>query len=75
VTLNLIADQQSTMDVTCPVGKRVFGGGYETSANAIVHTLASFPPTQSSWRVTIRLSQPTAATVLFRVYAVCATAN
>jgi len=75
VTLNLLANQQSTLEVACPTGKRVLGGGYETNANAVVHTLASFPPTQSTWRVVVRLSQDTAATFTFRVYAVCAFSN
>jgi hypothetical protein len=75
LTLTLAANQQTQMDVTCPVGKRVLGGGYESGANAVLHALASFPPTQSSWRVILRLSQDTAATVTFRVYAVCAISN
>jgi hypothetical protein len=75
LTLSLLANQQTTQEVACPVGKRVLGGGYESGANAVLHTLASFPPTQSSWRVVLRLSQDTAATVTFRVYAVCAFTN
>jgi hypothetical protein len=75
MTLTLAANQQTSLDVTCPTGKRVLGGGYESGANAVLHTLASFPPTQSSWRVAIRLSQDTSATVTFRVYAVCAFSN
>jgi hypothetical protein len=39
----------------------------------VLHPLASFPPTVDSWRVTLRLSQDTNATIQFRVYAVCAT--
>ena len=76
VTLNLFANQQSSMDVSCPTGKRVLGGGWETNnPSANVHALSSYPLTQSSWRVVIRLSQPDAATFGFRVWAVCATAN
>jgi hypothetical protein len=38
-----------------------------------LHTIASFPPTAFSWRVVVRLSDPTATTFSWRVYAVCAT--
>jgi hypothetical protein len=51
------------------------GGGYQSVANAVLHPVASYPPDQFSWLVTLRLSQDTAATFQFRVYAVCATAN
>ena len=75
-TLNLLANQQTSLDVTCPNGKRVLGGGWETNnPSANVHALSSYPLTQSSWRVVVRLSQDTGATVAFRVWAVCATAN
>jgi hypothetical protein len=59
------------MTVTCPVGKRVLGGGYESSTGFVLHPVASYPPTVDSWKVTLRLSQDT-ATIQFRVYAVCA---
>jgi hypothetical protein len=75
LTVNLLANQQTTLEVVCPAGKRVFGGGYESNANAVVHPLASFPPNVTTWRVVLRLSQDTSATFTFRVYAVCATAN
>ena len=71
------AGQTTFLDVACPTGKRVFGGGYESSANAVVHTISSFPLTQTSWRVVLRLSQeaPPSVTFTFRVYAVCAFSN
>jgi len=75
MTVSLLANAQTTLEVACPTGKRVLGGGYETNANLVLHTLASFPPTQTTWRVVLRLSQDTAATFTFRVYAVCAFAN
>ena len=75
-TQALTANQTVTLSVACPAGKRVFGGGYESVTGlAIVHPIATYPPTVDSWRVTLRLSQPTDATIQFRVYAVCATAT
>ncbi len=76
LTLNLMPNQQSSLDVTCPTGKRVLGGGWETNnPSANVHALSSYPLSQTSWRVVIRLSQDTAATFGFRVWAVCGFAN
>jgi hypothetical protein len=75
MTVSLMANEQRTFDLACPTGKRVLGGGYETIADATVVALSSFAPTQTSWRVTVRLSQATAATFSFRVYAVCAFSN
>jgi hypothetical protein len=70
----MIANEQKTFDL-CANSKRVFGGGYEMIADAAVIPISSFAPSQTSWRVTIRLSQPTAATFSFRIYAVCALSN
>ncbi|MBW8896101.1 MAG: hypothetical protein JF613_07955 [Acidobacteria bacterium] len=73
--VSLLANAQTTMEVTCPTGKRVLGGGWESGANLNLSVVSSFPPTQSSWRVTVRLSQDTSATFKLQVWAVCATAN
>jgi hypothetical protein len=70
-----MANEQRTFDLVCPNSKRVFGGGYETNFDATIVPIASFPVSPTTWRVTVRLSQPVAATFNFRVYAVCATAN
>ena len=73
-TLTLNGNATTTMNATCPVGKNVISGGYESSVGAwILHPVASFPPAVNMWRVTLRLSQDAAATFQFRVYAVCAT--
>jgi hypothetical protein len=72
-TVSLFANAQTTLELACPNGKRVLGGGFEASVNLVLHPIASFPPTPSSWRVVVRLSQDTAATFSWRVYAVCAT--
>jgi hypothetical protein len=74
-TVTLIADEQRTFDLACPVGKRVFGGGYDIVANAAVIPLSSYPSSQTAWRVVIRLSQPAGATFQFRIYAVSAVSN
>jgi len=70
---NLPASAQTTLEVTCPNGKRVLGGGFEANVDLTLHPIASFPPTAFTWRVTVRLSQSTAASFSWRVYAVCGT--
>jgi hypothetical protein len=61
------------------VGKRVFGGGYETTSTTGsvpgVLVVSSSPTSVSSWSVTLRLSQDGTATFQWRIYAVCATAT
>ena len=76
-TVTLAGDAAATMSVTCPVGKRVVSGGYDTSnvTTIVLHPIANFPPAPDSWRVVLRLSQSAGATFQFRVYAVCATAS
>src|SRR4030095_13962507 len=74
VPVPVVANGTATMSVTCPSGKRVLGGGYESSTVFVLHPVASYPATVDSWKVTLRLSQD-AATIQFRVYAVCATIN
>ncbi len=77
LSMTLAGDAAATMSVTCPVGKRVVSGGYDTSnvTTIVLHPIAMFPPTPDSWRVVLRLSQSAGATFQFRVYAVCATAS
>jgi hypothetical protein len=57
----------------CPVGKRIIGGGFENAnVNLPLYPVASFPSVaDNSWKVTVRLTQITAASVDFRIYAVC----
>jgi len=64
-----------TVMVACPAGKKVMGGGYESSnVNIALHPVASYPSSEVAWTVTMRLSQVTAVMVPFelRAYAVCA---
>jgi hypothetical protein len=76
LTVSVAPNAVTTLTVACPVGKRVFGGGYESNTNAaLVHPVATYPPTQDSWRVILQNDQSTAASIQFRVYAVCATSN
>jgi hypothetical protein len=71
VTIN--GNSTTTLTATCPAGKNVIGGGYESSVGAwVLHPVSMFPPAIDSWRVTLRLSQVPAATFSFRVYAICA---
>jgi len=79
VTVTLQADKTTMMEVTCLTNQRVFGGGFEMTAasNAVVsvYPIASFPPTQTKWRVVLKSNQATDAVFNFRVYAVCAFSN
>jgi hypothetical protein len=76
-TQALTPGQTVTASVSCLAGRRVLGGGFDSApGSANVLTVASFPPTVDSWRVSLRISsQDAAATIQFRVYAVCATAT
>jgi hypothetical protein len=73
-TQTLAANGTTTLSVACPIGKRVFGGGYEATITLPLSPVSSFPPTTDTWRVTLRLNQDTGATIQFRVYAVCGNA-
>ena len=76
VTLTLQPDQTTMLEAVCLTGQRVFGGGWEAVGwnNTVVsvYPLASFPPTQTKWRVVLKLDQPAEGKFNFRVYAVCA---
>jgi hypothetical protein len=77
-TQTLVGGNTTTLLVTCPIGKRVFGGGFDvpTSPAVPVHPVSMFPPTDNTYRVILRLDQDptTTATIQFRVYAVCGNA-
>jgi hypothetical protein len=75
-TVTLSGVQSTTAFATCPTGKRVFGGGYETTGTSVLQPVSMYPTTVSTWSVTLRHNQPDAtATFGFRVYAVCSTAT
>jgi hypothetical protein len=75
-TVTLTGVQSTTAFATCPTGKRVFGGGYETTGTSVLQPVSMYPTTVSTWSVTLRHNQPDAtATFGFRVYAVCSTAT
>jgi hypothetical protein len=72
-SVSINGNSTTTLTATCPAGKNVIGGGYESSTGAFVlHPVAMFPSAADAWRVTLRLSQTTAMTFTFRVYAICA---
>jgi hypothetical protein len=73
ITQSVAANGTTTLSVTCTTGKRVFGGGFEATTTLPLYPVSSYPPTTDTWRVTLRLGQDTAATIQFRVYAVCGT--
>ena len=79
VTITLQADKTTMLEATCLTNQRVFGGGFEMTAapNTVVsvYPIASFPPTQTKWRVVLKSNQATDAIFNFRVYAVCAFSN
>jgi hypothetical protein len=73
VTLTVDANQTTTMSVTCPVGKNVIGGGYDSpTAGLVLHAVSTYPSALDTWRVTLRLSQATRETFQLRVYGICA---
>ncbi len=75
-TVTLTGVQTTTAFATCPAGKRVFGGGYETTGTSVLQPVSMYPTTVTTWSVTLRHNQPDAtATFGFRVYAVCSTAT
>jgi hypothetical protein len=75
-TVTVAANDVKSIDWACPTGKRVFGGGHEiNSPNDVVIPVASYPPNQTSWRVTVRNLQNASITFQVRVYAVCALSN
>ena len=72
-TVTADPSQSVTMTVTCPVGKNVIGGGYDSpTAGLMLNAVSSFPSTADTWRVTLRLSETTRSTFQLRVYGVCA---
>jgi hypothetical protein len=75
-TVTLTGIQSTTAFATCPAGKRVFGGGYETTGTSVLQVVSMYPTTVTTWSVTLRHNQSEAtATFGFRVYAVCSTAT
>lgn len=75
-SVTLTGTQTTTTTASCPTGKRVFGGGYETTGTPAVQVVSAYPHTASTFSVTLRLSQSDVpATFGFRVYAVCSTAT
>jgi hypothetical protein len=67
----------TTLTATCPAGKNVIGGGYESTQAALgnyaLHPVSMFPSAADTWRVTLRVSGiNNAVTITFRVYAICA---
>jgi len=75
-TVTLTGVQSTTAFATCPTGKRVFGGGYETTGTSVLQPVSMYPTTVTTWSVTLRHNDPDAtATFGFRVYAVCSTAT
>jgi len=80
VIVTLQADKTTLLEATCLTNQRVFGGGFEMTAPpgasvASVYPIASFPPTQTKWRVVVKSNQSADAVFNFRVYAVCAFSN
>jgi hypothetical protein len=79
LTVTLQPDETKTWELSCLVGQRVFGGGWDAAGanNTVVsvHPLASFPSSTTKWKVTLKLTQSTPGTFNVRLYAVCAYSN
>ena len=76
-TVTVAGNSTTSMSVSCPAGKNVIGGGYESTqvagVNYALHPVAMFPSAADTWRVTLRVSGiNNAVTITFRVYAICA---
>jgi hypothetical protein len=75
-TVTVAGNSTTSMSVSCPAGKNVIGGGYESTqaaGNYAVHPVSMFPSAADTWRVTLRVSGiNNAVTITFRVYAICA---
>jgi hypothetical protein len=75
-TVTVAGNSTTSMSVSCPAGKNVIGGGYESNQGAgtyALHPIAMFPSAADTWRVTLRVSGiNNAVTITFRVYAICA---
>ena len=73
-TVTVDPGQSTSMSVTCPVGKNVSGGGYDSpTAGLLLTAVSSFPTAADTWRVTLRLSEATRSSFQLRVYGICAT--
>jgi len=75
--VTVAGNSTTTMSASCPAGKNVIGGGYESSqtggTNYALHPVSMFPSAADTWRVTLRVSGiNNAVTITFRVYAICA---
>jgi len=73
-TVSLLANDTRTVDMAC-TNKRVFGGGYDATADPSLVSISSFPINQTTWRVILRTGPNGAPSFSFRIYAVCATSN
>jgi hypothetical protein len=76
-TVTVGGNATTSMTATCPAGKNVIGGGYESTqapgVNYALHPVSMFPSAADTWRVTLRVSGiNNAVTITFRVYAICA---
>ena len=76
-TVSVAGNSTTSMSVSCPAGKNVIGGGYESAqaagGNYSLHPVSMFPSAADTWRVTLRVSGiNNAVTITFRVYAICA---
>lgn len=66
-----------TGTATCPAGKRAIAGGFDSGGGAVqMVPTASFPNTESSWRVVLRnTTGGSLANAQVRVYVVCVPAS
>jgi hypothetical protein len=75
-TVSVPGNSTTSLAATCPAGKNVIGGGYDSIQGAgtyALHPVSMFPSAPDTWRVTLRVSGiNNAVTVTFRVYAICA---
>jgi hypothetical protein len=68
------SNTSKVVDVSCPVGKRVVGGGAHLQGGGVsVALAASYPPSATSWRATAYETLATNLNWQLSAYAICAT--
>ncbi len=66
-------DQLKTVDLSCPLAKKVLSGGFKVNSSTVTYyTVSNFPSSENTWTVSVHRSS-TATPWDITVYAICAT--
>ena len=66
------SDGSKTSIATCPLGKKVIGGGYNQTTNYIFNVRSNYPNSETEWTVT---GEGSSSSLNFNSYAICVIAN